>query len=59
MAKGVVRAVYTIRCGDVDARVAALRDMGLVALNGPMDRPWGIRTVSYADSKGHVWELAQ
>jgi uncharacterized glyoxalase superfamily protein PhnB len=28
-------------------------------LNGPMDRPWGIRTAAFADPAGHVWEIAK
>lgn len=27
--------------------------------NGPMNRPWGIRTAAFADPSGHVWEIAQ
>ena len=52
-------AVYTIPCKDVDARVQMLTEAGLTALNGPVDRPWGIRTASYQDPAGHIWELAQ
>ena len=25
---------------------------------GPMDRPWGIRTASFRDPGGHIWEIA-
>jgi lactoylglutathione lyase len=28
-------------------------------LNGPMDREWGMRTVSFTDPDGHIWEIAQ
>ncbi len=28
------------------------------ALNGPVDRPWGVRTVRFEDPGGHVRELA-
>jgi uncharacterized glyoxalase superfamily protein PhnB len=24
-----------------------------------MDRPWGIRTASFRDPGGHIWEIAQ
>ena len=27
---------------------------GVVLLNGPMDRPWGIRTASFRDLGGHI-----
>jgi uncharacterized glyoxalase superfamily protein PhnB len=28
-------------------------------LNGPMDREWGMRTASFTDPDGHIWEIAQ
>lgn len=54
-----VRAVYTLQVDDVDAQCAALGSRGITLLNGPIDRPWGVRTASFADPAGHVWELAQ
>lgn len=53
------RAVLTIGVDDVDAVCAELARRGVTLLNGPMDRPWGIRTASFTDPGGHVWELAQ
>ncbi|WP_025034267.1 VOC family protein [Bradyrhizobium sp. DOA9] len=53
------RALLTIRVGDVDAVCSALREIGVDLLNGPIDRPWGRRTASFADPSGHVWEIAQ
>jgi catechol 2,3-dioxygenase-like lactoylglutathione lyase family enzyme len=53
------RVVFTIRVEDVDALCAELTGRGLVLLNGPMDRPWGIRTASFSDPGGHIWEIAQ
>lgn len=53
------RMVFTIRVDDVDARVAALAERGLTMLNGPMDRPWGVRTASFMDPAGNIWELAK
>lgn len=53
------RAVFTVPVDDVDARCAALTARGVVLLNGPLDRPWGIRTASFRDPGGHIWELAQ
>jgi lactoylglutathione lyase len=49
----------TLDAVDVDAAVAALRSRGIEILNGPIDRPWGVRTACFADPDGHVWELAQ
>ncbi len=51
-------AVYTLRVSDVDAVVAELLAAGVEFLNGPIDRPWGVRTASFRDPSGHVWELA-
>ena len=53
-----VRAQFTIEVDDVDARCAELTGRGLALLNGPLDRPWGVRTATFADPAGHVWELA-
>ena len=52
------RVVFTIEVEDVDALCAELAARGVVLLNGPMDRPWGIRTASFSDPGGHIWEIA-
>jgi catechol 2,3-dioxygenase-like lactoylglutathione lyase family enzyme len=52
------RFVFTITVEDVDAMAAELIARGVTLLNGPMDRPWGIRTASFADPAGHIWEIA-
>lgn len=54
-----VRCQYTLEVADVDATCELLRERGVELLNGPMDRPWGIRTASFRDPGGHVWEIAQ
>jgi lactoylglutathione lyase len=51
--------LLTIEVEDADTAVAALAARGVEPLNGPLDRPWGVRTVAFADPDGHVWELAQ
>ena len=52
------RLLLTIDVDDVDAMCAQLEKRGVVLLNGPMDRPWGIRTASFRDPAGHIWEIA-
>jgi len=52
------RFQFTISVDDVDAVCAELAELGVPLLNGPMDRPWGIRTASFLDPGGHVWEIA-
>jgi len=52
------RVVFTIGVEDVDTLCAELTARGVVLLNGPMDRPWGIRTASFSDPSGHIWEIA-
>jgi len=52
------RMVFTITVDDVDALCAELTARGVVLLNGPLDRPWGIRTASFSDPGGHIWEIA-
>ena len=53
------RFVFTIQVEDVDAMCAELTARGVELLNGPMDRPWGIRTASFMDPGGHIWEIAK
>ena len=53
------RFVFTIHVDDVDATCAELTARGVKLLNGPMDRPWGIRTASFIDPGGHIWEIAK
>ena len=52
------RLQLTIDVDDVDAICAILATRGVELLNGPMDRPWGIRTASFRDPAGHIWEIA-
>jgi catechol 2,3-dioxygenase-like lactoylglutathione lyase family enzyme len=52
------RVQFTIGVDDVDALCAELASRGVTLLNGPMDRPWGIRTASFQDPAGHIWEIA-
>jgi catechol 2,3-dioxygenase-like lactoylglutathione lyase family enzyme len=53
------RFVFTISVDDVDAMCTELTARGVKLLNGPMDRPWGIRTASFIDPGGHIWEIAK
>jgi uncharacterized glyoxalase superfamily protein PhnB len=32
---------------------------GVELLNGPLDREWGMRTASFTDPDGHIWEIAE
>jgi len=53
------RFQFTMAVDDLDAVCRELTRRGVTLLNGPMDRPWGIRTASFTDPGGHIWELAQ
>jgi catechol 2,3-dioxygenase-like lactoylglutathione lyase family enzyme len=53
------RMQFTLEVDDVDTMCAELLRRGVVLLNGPMDRPWGIRTASFRDPAGHIWEIAK
>jgi catechol 2,3-dioxygenase-like lactoylglutathione lyase family enzyme len=53
------RLQLTITVEDVDATCAELVNRGVVLLNGPMNRPWGIRTACFRDPGGHIWEIAK
>jgi len=52
------RFQFTLGVQDVDAMCEELQRRGVELLNGPMDRPWGIRTASFRDPGGHIWEIA-
>jgi catechol 2,3-dioxygenase-like lactoylglutathione lyase family enzyme len=53
-----VRFQFTLGVDNVDAMCEDLKERGVDLLNGPMDRPWGIRTASFRDPGGHIWEIA-
>ena len=53
------RFQLTVAVDDVDATCKELTSRGVELLNGPMNRPWGIRTASFTDPSGHIWEIAQ
>ena len=53
------RMQFTIGVDDVDATCAELTARRVELLNGPIDRPWGIRTASFRDPAGHIWEIAK
>jgi catechol 2,3-dioxygenase-like lactoylglutathione lyase family enzyme len=53
------RFQMTVQVEDVDAEIARIRALGIDFVNGPLDRPWGIRTALVADPDGHLWEFAQ
>lgn len=52
------RSQFTITVDDIDALCAELTARGVELLNGPIDRPWGIRTAAFSDPAGHIWEIA-
>lgn len=53
------RSQFTLGVDDVDATCERLKARGVELLNGPIDRPWGIRTASFRDPAGHIWEIAR
>jgi catechol 2,3-dioxygenase-like lactoylglutathione lyase family enzyme len=53
------RVQFTVQVEDVDAEAERLSGLGIPLVNGPMDRPWGIRTLLFADPDGHLWEFAK
>ena len=53
------RFQLTIWVDDADAVCAELATRGVELLNGPMNRERGMRTASFTDPDGHIWEVAQ
>jgi lactoylglutathione lyase len=52
------RMLLTLQVQDVDVTWERLLAAGVTFLNGPIDRPWGPRTATFADPSGHCWELS-
>ena len=52
------RIQLTIPVEDVEATCAELASRGVTLHNGPMDRPWGMRTATFRDPAGLLWEVA-
>jgi catechol 2,3-dioxygenase-like lactoylglutathione lyase family enzyme len=52
------RFQLTIWVDDTNAVCEELARRGVELLNGPIDRPWGLRTAAFADPDGHIWEVA-
>ncbi len=52
------RFQLTVGVDDVDAVCVELARRGAELLNGPMNRTWGLRTASFTDPGGHIWEIA-
>ena len=50
---------FAIIVDDVDAVCAEIAGRGVRPLTGPADRDWGMRTATFADPGGNVWEIAQ
>src|SRR5262245_18039028 len=44
---------------DVEAVRAELEERGVALISGPADREWGMRTITFADPGGYIWEIAQ
>jgi lactoylglutathione lyase len=53
------RFQLTIWVDDADAACAELAARGVALLNGPLNREWGMRTASFTDPAGNIWEIAQ
>jgi catechol 2,3-dioxygenase-like lactoylglutathione lyase family enzyme len=50
---------FGIFVDDVDAVRAELAAHGVKFISGPADRDWGMRTMTFADPSGYIWEIAQ
>jgi lactoylglutathione lyase len=53
------RFQLTIWVENADAVSAELATRGVELLNGPLNREWGVRTASFTDPDGHIWEIAE
>ena len=53
------RFQFSIWVDDAETVCRELAARGVELLNGPIDRAWGMRTATFADPDGHIWEIAQ
>ena len=56
--EGGSRFQLTVWVDDADAVSMELATHGVKLLNGPMNREWGVRTASFTDPDGHIWQVA-
>ncbi len=52
-------SMFTIFVASADETCELLRSRGVELLNGPIDRPWGVRTAAFVDPDGFAWEVAE
>jgi catechol 2,3-dioxygenase-like lactoylglutathione lyase family enzyme len=50
---------FSIRVDDIAAVAAELDERGVTPISGPADRYWGMRTMTFADPDGYIWQIAQ
>ena len=53
------RCVFSMFVDDVDAACAELARHGVEMLNGPVDKPWRVRSATFADPAGYLWGIGQ
>jgi catechol 2,3-dioxygenase-like lactoylglutathione lyase family enzyme len=53
------RFQLTIWVDDTNVVCDELARRGVELRNGPLDRPWGLRTAAFEDPDGHIWEVAR
>ena len=52
------RFEFTFGVRNVDSVRGEFARRGVTLLNGPLDRPWGMRTAIFVDPGDHIWEIA-
>ena len=50
---------FAVIVDDVDAVCAEIVGRGIAPITGPADRDWGMRTATFSDPGGYIWEIAQ
>ncbi|GIL29655.1 VOC family protein [Actinocatenispora comari] len=56
---GIGVGQFALAVENVDEMAAELQKRGVTLLSGPADLAWGIRTATFADPAGYVWEISQ
>lgn len=50
---------FALPVENVDEVAADLEKRGVTLRSGPADLAWGIRTATFADPAGYIWEVSQ
>jgi lactoylglutathione lyase len=57
--EGEPRGYIAVSVVDVDSTYAELKAKGVMFVQLPTDKPWGLRMAHFTDPEGNLWEIFQ